>query len=118
MVPDISQEELVWDITPAYGGSIYGIKPFTTAGASMPLQDTSDVTDNADQAVVHEMPPPIETRQNKSTSDVNDQQQPDTKTKSSSLSWLTIFTLMCIAVVVGIVISQMRKRRHTYEPLA
>jgi cathepsin X len=44
--PDISEQELVWEEKPTYGGSIFGIVPFNdTAAATHPIEDsTSDVT--------------------------------------------------------------------------
>jgi cathepsin X len=42
--PDISDEELVWEEKPIYGGSIFGIVPFDDSAAAHPVLDTSDVT--------------------------------------------------------------------------
>nr|AIG56166.1 secreted protein [Achlya hypogyna] len=45
VVPDVSQEDLVWSKSPAYGGSIWGIKPFSDAAKAHPsVGDTLDVT--------------------------------------------------------------------------
>ncbi|KDO31540.1 hypothetical protein SPRG_22117 [Saprolegnia parasitica CBS 223.65] len=45
VVPDVSQEDLVWSQTPAYGGSIWGIRPFSDAAKAHPtVPDTLDVT--------------------------------------------------------------------------
>jgi hypothetical protein len=42
MVPDVSDEDLVWNKKPAYGGSIYGIRPFDKHKADKdgPVEDT------------------------------------------------------------------------------
>ncbi|TMW56438.1 hypothetical protein Poli38472_006448 [Pythium oligandrum] len=43
--PDITDEELVWEEKPAYGGSIFGIVPFSdNAEQKHPIQDTNDIT--------------------------------------------------------------------------
>lgn len=57
VVPDIVDEELEWDTKPAFGGSLYGIKPFSTVGAKIQVPLTDDVTGNHDQAIEHELAP-------------------------------------------------------------
>lgn len=57
MVPDISEEELVWEQSLAYGGSLYGIRPFSSLGFKVPVPDTTDVTGNSIQAKEHELAP-------------------------------------------------------------
>ncbi|ETV95832.1 hypothetical protein H310_10876 [Aphanomyces invadans] len=43
--PEIGEEDLVWDESPAYGGSIWGIRPYNKAKAvKHPIPDTGDVT--------------------------------------------------------------------------
>ncbi|DAZ93755.1 TPA: hypothetical protein N0F65_000598 [Lagenidium giganteum] len=42
--PDISEEELVWEEKPLYGGSIFGIVPFADSAKNHPIEDTKDVT--------------------------------------------------------------------------
>ncbi|EQC37066.1 hypothetical protein SDRG_05293 [Saprolegnia diclina VS20] len=45
VVPDVSQEDLVWSQAPAYGGSIWGLRPFSDAAKAHPtVPDTLDVT--------------------------------------------------------------------------
>lgn len=55
MVPDVSSEDLVWNKRPAYGGSHYGIKPFSNAGLKIHVPDTSDVTLDSTQIKVNEI---------------------------------------------------------------
>ncbi|OQR90999.1 cathepsin B, cysteine protease family C01A [Achlya hypogyna] len=57
MVPDVSDEELVWDESPAYGGSIYGIRPFDISKAAKlpPVNDTSAIAWNHDKQHRHEI---------------------------------------------------------------
>jgi hypothetical protein len=54
--PDISEEELVWEESPMYGGSIFGIVPFTETAKNHPVEDTQDVTrkDNAELSAFSE----------------------------------------------------------------
>lgn len=59
--PDISDEELVWEEKPIYGGSIFGIVPFADTADAHPVLDTSDVTkkDGASEGeipVAHTLP--------------------------------------------------------------
>jgi cathepsin X len=42
--PDVTEEELVWEETPAYGGSIFGIVPFSDSAKNHPVRDTQDIT--------------------------------------------------------------------------
>ncbi|KAF0718097.1 Aste57867_1903 [Aphanomyces stellatus] len=61
VVPDVSDEELVWDVKPAYGGSIYGIRPFNDAKLAKlhhKAQNTSDIAWNADPQSSHELDAP------------------------------------------------------------
>lgn len=44
MVPDISDEELVWEEHPIYGGSIWGIRPFAEDAKDHSITDTSEIT--------------------------------------------------------------------------
>jgi len=44
MVPDVSEEELVWEENPIYGGSIWGIRPFSEEAKDKAVIDTSDIT--------------------------------------------------------------------------
>lgn len=46
--PDISDEELVWEENPIYGGSIFGIVPFKETAKDHPIEDTQDVTITGD----------------------------------------------------------------------
>ncbi|OQR98376.1 cathepsin B, cysteine protease family C01A [Achlya hypogyna] len=65
IVPDVSDEELVWGKKPAYGGSIYGIVPFDTQKAQKhPIEDTSAITDTNTTLTSHEKTPkPLHTTQ-------------------------------------------------------
>ncbi|RHY84670.1 hypothetical protein DYB26_005121, partial [Aphanomyces astaci] len=43
--PEIGEEDLVWDKSPAYGGSIWGIRPYNKVKAvEHPILDSGDVT--------------------------------------------------------------------------
>ncbi|KAL4144537.1 hypothetical protein PRNP1_013666 [Phytophthora ramorum] len=42
MEPDISDEELVWEEKPVYGGSIFGIVPFKETAKDHPIKDTTE----------------------------------------------------------------------------
>ena len=44
MEPDISDEELVWEEKLVYGGSIFGMVPFSDTAKDHPIEDTVDVT--------------------------------------------------------------------------
>ncbi|OQS06233.1 cathepsin B, cysteine protease family C01A [Thraustotheca clavata] len=45
VVPDVSDEDLVWSETPAYGGSVWGIRPFSESAKANPsVNDTLDIT--------------------------------------------------------------------------
>ncbi|OQS06915.1 cathepsin B, cysteine protease family C01A [Thraustotheca clavata] len=54
MVPDVSDEELVWDEKPVYGGGLFGIRPFSPEKIHREVNDTSDVTSNHDKLKKHE----------------------------------------------------------------
>lgn len=54
MVPDISEEELVWEQNPSYGGSLHGIKPF--ADVKDTELSTDDVVLNHEKTIVAERP--------------------------------------------------------------
>jgi hypothetical protein len=61
MIPDLRDEELVWDKTshPAYGGSHYGLRPFDQAkidALEYLVHDTEDITLNKDLVKKHENP--------------------------------------------------------------
>ncbi|KDO19872.1 hypothetical protein SPRG_14903 [Saprolegnia parasitica CBS 223.65] len=56
MVPDVSDEALVWDESPAFGGSLYGIRPFnTTKAAKYHVENTSAIAWNSDRQHRHEI---------------------------------------------------------------
>lgn len=55
VVPDVSEEDLVWDKNPAYGGSIWGLRPFTNEADKHPIGDTSEVTSNNEQIIPMEL---------------------------------------------------------------
>lgn len=55
--PDISDEELVWEEKPIYGGSVFGIVPFADDADKYPVKDTSvDVTKPDHVPAAHAMP--------------------------------------------------------------
>lgn len=57
MIPDISDEELVFTETPIFGGSHFGIVPFSKDRAAFhPIASTEDVTLNNKQVVPNELP--------------------------------------------------------------
>ncbi|RLO05453.1 hypothetical protein DYB28_007430 [Aphanomyces astaci] len=59
MVPDVSDDKFVWDkVHPAYGGSIYGLRPYDQnqiAHIGYPLENSSDISWNNTQHYSHEL---------------------------------------------------------------
>lgn len=109
MDPDISDEELIWDARPAYGGSLYGIKPFTDAGKKIDVPTTQDVTLNNYQAKVHELSP--EKRDASMAQDLT-----AAPVDSGSFSFMSAIAFAAIGTVFGVFISR-RFPSHHYNAI-
>ncbi|OQR96119.1 cathepsin B, cysteine protease family C01A [Thraustotheca clavata] len=134
MIPDITEEELVWKKKPIYGGSIFGLQPIDEVAAQKhPLQDTSFITLNDTQQESHEIPEkgkhtphpedivipkthhekpkdklPIEKK-----SDFMAYQQPPTITASSLSMGLAFLTVGCVGFVISMIAAtKLRQARY------
>lgn len=108
MVPDVSNEELVMHQVPAYGGSLYGIKPFSDAGKKIVVPTTDDVTLNNKQLKTHELAPVVEDLK-QVTQELSRNTVP-----TSSFSFVSSFGFIAVGIVCGVLIS---RRYPAYQPI-
>ena len=106
--PDVTEEELVWEETPAYGGSIFGIVPFTKEAQKYPVKDSlEDVTKaNADGG---------RTATDITETTVSAQQQVHRSDNRSTLSFgFFYFATGCVCtVLVTQLLTKMRRRSYS-----
>ena len=102
VVPDVSQEELVWNENPAYGGSLWGIKPFSESGKKIIIPSTDEITGNSDQLHSHDDLP------------VDEEVLIDSSSWISSLPLLLVIALASTALVYQVAL---RYRKRTYSPI-
>ena len=108
MIPDVSDEELVWNETPAYGGSLYGIKPYSDVGHGVDVPFTKDVVLSSEQAKVHELPP----RKHFALSDA---QRMDAVSSNGVSSFISGMGFIALGTVFGILLS--RTTMHRYQSI-
>ncbi|CAK4078652.1 unnamed protein product [Aphanomyces euteiches] len=109
VVPDVSDEDLVWDETPAYGGSIWGIRPFDQHKANKhPVLDSSDVTSPDTKT------PTTTTVQATRPSFALHKAQ-----DNSSILWPIVQygVLMCMGAAGIVFVALMRRRPSTYSQI-
>lgn len=112
--PDITEEELVWEEKLQYGGSIYGIVPFTDAAKNHPIQDTSDVTAPKDIVAAHA---PVQAPA-KSTATANVSVAAQDSKGMSVAHAFAFFVLGCVCSgLTSIFVQKRRREHHLYRPI-
>lgn len=106
---DITEEELIWEEKPVYGGSIFGIVPFNEKEASEhPISDTTDITSHS--------------------TNVQDKAQPNIVLANAATALPTnnnvlghaalFFVAGCVCtLMVAMVVARTRFRRVVYRPI-
>jgi hypothetical protein len=135
MVPEVSDEELVWNEKrpAAYGGSHWGIKPFDEArAADHKVISTSDVTGNNLQLKTHELSPSntagvanvaaaeaaaAPTQEEETVQQQEEEAPVQLETESSSThSYLSSVGLVAVGMGVGVGVAKYSARRE-YQAL-
>ncbi|OQR80473.1 cathepsin B, cysteine protease family C01A, partial [Thraustotheca clavata] len=115
VVPDIVMEDLVWNITPSYTGSIFGLRPLNLNESNNIKDTTTDITVNKSLTAAPEKIIAITTTppQPSTTNAV----LPIPMTASIPPMQLQFITLLC-ALTVGYVVGWYSGRRHQYQRLS
>jgi len=113
MEPDISDEELVWEENPVYGGSIFGIVPFKEDDAkSHPIKDTAeDVTrrDYSEVPAAHYLP---------EMASLSTEAQARHDDKSFTALAIMFFVSGCVcAALAAVLILKFRGHRYIYRTI-
>lgn len=112
MEPDISDEELVWEEKPIYGGSIFGIVPFDKSAKDYPIQDTTeDITRREDEdSTAYYLPV---------TESFADEVRPQGDDYSIAMLATTFFVSGCgCAAFAAVLVLKFRGHRYVYRPIS
>lgn len=118
--PDISEEELVWEENPVYGGSIFGIVPFKDTVQEHPVEDTQDVTrkDTAKLATVDSLAS-APTMESLSSASVSAGSGAHERESFFAVHAVSFFFAGCVCTILAaLVVMKARVRRYVYRPIA
>lgn len=112
--PDITDEELVWEENPVYGGSIFGIVPFKATAKDHPIEDTQDVT-RRDDLQPADMPSASDALATISTAATGDASGEG----FFAMHAFSFFVAGCVCTAIAVlVVVKTRIRRYVYHAIS